>query len=144
MTSRRFAHPSGVGDAAAGADKLPAPEGPARFAEVYMEGGEATPMAQRILELLEEIELDAAVDFAGCDIDRDLARHLVVRHLSQLHEHLCRCVGDAEGREALLLATAARVMLENVVLQARVLAGRGRVAGGELGALLERLGVGGV
>lgn len=108
-----------------------------------MAGGDATPMARQILALLQEIELGAAVDFRHCGIDPALARQLVASHLSQLHAHLVRFQPTAEGREALLLATTARVMLENVVLQARALAGQGRVAGGELGALLERLGVGG-
>ncbi len=83
------------------------------------------------------------MDFRRCGIDPQLARQLVASHLSQLHAHLAHFQPTAEGREALLLATTARLMLENVALQARALADQGRAAGGELGALLERLGVGG-
>lgn len=103
----------------------------------------ATISAQRILELLKEIEAGAPVDFSACAIDAAAARQLVASHLADLHAHLVRFEARAEAREALLLATTARVMLDNIALQVRAVGTSGVVAGGELGALLERLGVSG-
>ncbi|MBL8473520.1 MAG: hypothetical protein KF778_08425 [Rhodocyclaceae bacterium] len=92
-----------------------------------------------ILALLEEIESDDPVDFGALPVDGHSARSLVAAHLAELRATLVSQRLSGEDREAVLLATASRVILENLQLHVRALYERGEQASVEFDALLARL-----
>ncbi|MBL8484743.1 MAG: hypothetical protein JNJ60_21290 [Rhodocyclaceae bacterium] len=96
-----------------------------------------TPLT--ILALLEEIESEDPVDFGALPVDGRSARNLVAVHLAELRAMLVSQQLSSEDREAILLATASRVILENLLLHVRALCERGEQASQEFDALLVRL-----
>jgi hypothetical protein len=97
---------------------------------------------QTIRALLAELELEDPVDFEDLPVDENAARNLVVGHLAELREKLVADEVSGEMREALLLAAASRVILENLLLHVRALLGRAGHSDDEVAALFAKLGVG--
>lgn len=95
-----------------------------------------------ILALLEEIEVEDPLDFGNLPVDERMARSLVVTQLAELRENLIRARVCGEDREALLLATASRVILENLLLHVQARSDGRASAKDECEGLLAKLTIG--
>jgi hypothetical protein len=91
-----------------------------------------------ILELLHELEVGDPLDFGNLSISEEDARNLVAVSLSKLSQDLAQQGLSSESREALALATAARLLLDNLTLHYRLLALQG-AAPTDAKALLEAI-----
>lgn len=76
-----------------------------------------TPHA--LLELLKEIEKEDPIDFTGLPFDSDDLRQLACLNVLELMDHWPKDI-EPESRDAILAATITRLVLENMVLQARI------------------------
>ncbi|OAM52710.1 hypothetical protein A7981_04470 [Methylovorus sp. MM2] len=70
-----------------------------------------------LLELLEEIEKEDPIDFSGLPFDETDLRQLACLNVVELLNSLD---SDAQSRENIMAATVTRLVLENMVLHARV------------------------
>ena len=96
-----------------------------------------------IRALLDDIEVEDPVDFGDLPVDEERARSLVVAHLAEMRERLVKHDLSGEAREAVLLATASRVILENLLLHVRACLEHPDASGeAEFAALISRLGGG--
>ncbi len=95
-----------------------------------------------IRALLDDIEVEDPIDFGDLPVDEERARSLVVTQLAEMRERLVRHDLSGEAREAVLLATASRVILENLLLHVRVCLDHPDSGEDEFAALIARLGGG--
>jgi hypothetical protein len=71
-----------------------------------------------LFELLTEVEKEDPIDFSGLPFDADDLRRLACLNVSELMED---CADAAvEERELVMAATMVRLVLENMVLNARI------------------------
>jgi len=82
-------------------------------------------LAAIVSTLLSDLEAADPVDFGDMPANDDETRRLVVTSLVKFHESLAQQGVPAQSREALALATAARLVLENMVLHYRLLKATG-------------------
>lgn len=73
---------------------------------------------QTLCELLTELEKEDPIDFSGLPFDEDDLRRLACLNVAELMSAWPRDRGDA--REMIMAATIARLVLENMVLNARI------------------------
>jgi hypothetical protein len=97
-------------------------------------------LAAIVSDLLADIEHSDPVDFGDMPADDDTTRRSVVHALVKFSEGLRLQSISAEAREALALATAARLVLDNLALNYRLLKSTGAPAV-SVEQLLARLGV---
>ncbi|MFL9609050.1 hypothetical protein ACKF11_03095 [Methylobacillus sp. Pita2] len=74
---------------------------------------------QTLMQLLQEIESEDPVDFSGLPFDADDLRQLACINVAEIMERF-REDNPAEDREMVMAATVTRLILENMVLQARL------------------------
>jgi len=74
-----------------------------------------TPEA--LLELLREVEMEDPIDFSGLPFDENDLRQLACLNVAEMLNALPQ---DGEERDMVLAATVVRLVLENMVLQARI------------------------
>jgi hypothetical protein len=86
----------------------------------------ATP--DLILSLLHELEQGDPLDFGAMSLSEDAARQVVALSLAGFSERLAAEGIPAELREQLALATAARVVLDNLALHYQLLVATGAPA----------------
>lgn len=70
-----------------------------------------------LLALLHEVEREDPIDFAGLPFDADDLRRLACLNVCEMLEALD---ASPEQRDAVTAATIARLVLENMVLHARI------------------------
>ncbi len=71
-----------------------------------------------LLELLTEIEKEDPIDFSGLPFDANDLRQLACLNVSELMSNWPQQQSD--DREMIMAATIARLVLENMVLNARI------------------------
>lgn len=71
-----------------------------------------------LYELLVEVEKEDPVEFSGLPFDADDLRRLACLNVSEMLQH--RVGEPAEERELIMAATVVRLVLENLVLHARI------------------------
>lgn len=81
-----------------------------------------------ILSLLHELEQGDPLDFGSMSLSEDAARRVVALSLARFSEQLAAEGIPAELREQLALATAARVVLDNLALHYQLLVATGAPA----------------
>ena len=92
---------------------------------------------QQLQELIAEVEQEDPIDFADIPFDEQDLREIVA-------SHLCEMAANMEGfseqdRHLCMLAVAARLVLENLVLHVRLLREHPLPEGHSVRLLLERL-----
>ncbi len=73
---------------------------------------------QVLLELLVEVEKEDPIDFSGLPFDADDLRKLACLNVAEIMDHWTD--QPSEDRELIMAATVARLVLENLVLNARI------------------------
>jgi hypothetical protein len=74
---------------------------------------------ETLFELLREIEQEDPIDFSGLPFEADDLRRLACLNVCELMNTLDSSV-DSQQRTAITAATITRLVLENMVLQARI------------------------
>jgi hypothetical protein len=71
-----------------------------------------------LLELLVEVEKEDPIDFSGLPFDADDLRKLACLNVAEIMHHWTD--QPSEDRELIMAATVVRLVLENLVLNARI------------------------
>lgn len=96
-----------------------------------------TITSSELAALIREIEVEDPIDYGDLPYDEDELRRLVCGHICEIAEQTA-LLGE-EDRRTMLLAVAAKLVLENLVLNVRLMQAQGK-APGEIGeALFRRL-----
>lgn len=74
---------------------------------------------ETLLELLKEVEKEDPIDFTGLPFEENDLRLLACLNVLELMSNWPADT-DAEGRDMIMAATITRLVLENMVLQARI------------------------
>ena len=72
-----------------------------------------------LFELLKEIEKEDPIDFTGLPFKPDDLRQLACLNVLELMKHWPKEI-EPEARDTIMAATITRLVLENMVLQARI------------------------
>ena len=96
-----------------------------------------TITAQQLAALIQEVEREDPIDFADLPFDEAALRALVADHLCEMAAAM-ECFSD-EDRNLALLAVAAKLVLENLVLHVQLLRRHGVPISDSANALLQRL-----
>lgn len=96
-----------------------------------------TITAQQLAALIQEVEREDPIDFADLPFDEAALRALVADHLCEMAAAM-ECFSD-EDRNLALLAVAAKLVLENLVLHVQLLRQHGVPMSDSASALLQRL-----
>lgn len=75
--------------------------------------------AEQVLALLQEIELEDPIDFSGLPFDEQDLRQLACLNVTEIINSLAQETSQND-QEVLMAATVARLVLENMVLHARL------------------------
>lgn len=94
-----------------------------------------TPEALQIL--MKEVESEDPIDFGDLPFQEDQLREIVANHLCEMAERLDNF--SVEDRQVTLLAVAAKLVLENLVLHVQLLRQYGIPLSEEVNALLKNL-----
>jgi len=92
---------------------------------------------QELEQLMQEVELEDPIDFADLPFDEHDLRGIVASHLCEMADTLESF--SQEDRQLTLLAVAAKLVLENLVLHVQLLRRHGLPLNGQAEALLARL-----
>jgi hypothetical protein len=93
--------------------------------------------SEELAALIREIEIEDPIDYANLPYDEDDLRLLVCNHIRQVADQ-AEQLGE-ESRLTVLLAVAAKLVLENLVLNVRLLQAQGASLDESGQALLRRL-----
>lgn len=74
---------------------------------------------ETLLELLKEVEKEDPIDFSGLPFDENDLRQLACMNVAELLDAWPQSP-DGHARDMIMAATIARLVLENMVLQARI------------------------
>jgi hypothetical protein len=92
---------------------------------------------EQLAILMQEVELADPIDFADLPFDEPALRALIANHLCEMAGAMDNF--SAEERNLALLAVAAKLVLENLVLHVQLLRQHGLAMGDDIKALLGRL-----
>ena len=92
---------------------------------------------QQLVALMAEVEQEDPIDFADLPFPEDELRALVANHLCEMAASMDNF--STEDRLTTLLAVAAKLVLENLVLHVQLLRRHGLPVGDNVEALLTRL-----
>jgi hypothetical protein len=92
---------------------------------------------EQLAALMREVELEDPIDFADLPFKEDDLRQLVANHLCEMAAAMENF--STEDRLMTLLAVAAKLVLENLVLHVQLLRRHGLPVGDNVEALLSRL-----
>ena len=92
---------------------------------------------QELELLMQEVEKEDPIDFADLPFDEDDLRGLISNHLCEMADAM-ESFSD-EDKQLTLLAVAAKLVLENLVLHVQLLRRHGLPVGDGVEALLQRL-----
>ena len=87
--------------------------------------------------LMKEVESEDPVDFADLPFEEDALRAIIADHLCEIAERLENF--SVEDRQVTLMAVAAKLVLENLVLHVQLLRQHGIPLSREVDALLGKL-----
>lgn len=93
--------------------------------------------SEELAALIREIEIEDPIDYANLPYDEDDLRLLVCNHIREVADQ-AEQLGE-ENRMTVLLAVAAKLVLENLVLNVRLLQAQGASLDESGQALLRRL-----
>lgn len=96
---------------------------------------------EQLAALMHEVELEDPIDFADLPFPEQALRELVANHLCEMAASMESF--STEDRLLTLLAVAAKLVLENLVLHVQLLRRHGLPVGDDVEALLARLRKGG-
>lgn len=91
----------------------------------------------QLAALVHEVEQDDPIDFADLPFDQADLRELVANHLCEMVAGMDQF--SNEDRQLTLLAVAAKLVLENLVLHLQLLRCQGAPIGEDAASLLDRL-----
>ncbi len=94
--------------------------------------------AEELAALIREIESEDPIDYGDLPYDEDDLRLLVCNHIREIADQAGQ-LGE-ENRMTVLLAVAAKLVLENLVLNVRLMRAQGASLEESGAALLRRLG----
>ena len=94
--------------------------------------------AAELCELIREIETEDPIDFADLPFDDQALRQQVASDLCAMNHQMQNL--SAEDREITLMAVAARLVLENLILHVQLLRQHHLASDAEIQALLRNLG----
>ena len=77
-----------------------------------------------LADLIREIEVEDPIDFGDLPCDEDELRLLVCAHICEIAEQSAQ-LGE-ENRQTMLLAVAAKLVLENLVLNVKLMQAQGK------------------
>lgn len=92
---------------------------------------------EQLAALMREVELEDPIDFADLPFPEQALRELVANHLCEMAASMESF--STEDRLLTLLAVAAKLVLENLVLHVQLLRRHGLPVGDDVEALLARL-----
>lgn len=92
---------------------------------------------QKLIMLIQEVEMEDPIDFADLPFEEAALRALVADHLCEMAAAMDNF--SEEDRHLALLAVAAKLVLENLVLHVQLLRQHGVPMGDNVDALLQRL-----
>jgi len=92
---------------------------------------------EQLATLMQEVEQEDPIDFADLPFPEDDLRQLVAEHLCEMAASMESF--NTEDRLMTLLAVAAKLVLENLVLHVQLLRRHGLPVGDNVEALLSRL-----
>jgi hypothetical protein len=92
---------------------------------------------QELELLMHEVEQEDPIDFADLPFDEQALRELVANHLCEMADAMEKF--SEEDRRLTLLAVAAKLVLENLVLHVQLLRRHGLPLSEQTAALLSRL-----
>jgi predicted Mrr-cat superfamily restriction endonuclease len=92
---------------------------------------------EQLATLMQEVELADPIDFADLPFDEPELRGLIANHLCEMAQAMDNF--SAEDRNLALLAVAAKLVLENLVLHVQLLRQHGLPMSEDIEALLGRL-----
>ncbi len=92
---------------------------------------------EQLAILMQEVELADPIDFADLPFDEPALRALIANHLCEMAGAMDNF--SDEDRNLALLAVAAKLVLENLVLHVQLLRQHGLPIGDDIEALLGRL-----
>ena len=92
---------------------------------------------QKLIALIQEVEQEDPIDFADLPFEEAALRALVADHLCEMAAAMDNF--SEEDRHLALLAVAAKLVLENLVLHMQLLRQHGGPLSDSAGALLQRL-----
>ncbi len=92
---------------------------------------------EQLAILMQEVELADPIDFADLPFDEPELRGLIANHLCEMAAAMDNF--SEEDRNLALLAVAAKLVLENLVLHVQLLRQHGLPMGDDIEALLGRL-----
>ncbi len=92
---------------------------------------------QQLEQLMQEVEQEDPIDFADLPFDEHDLRGVVASHLCEMADAMEAF--SQEDRQLTLLAVAAKLVLENLVLHVQLLRRHGLPLGEQTEALLARL-----
>lgn len=94
--------------------------------------------AEALATLIREIEVEDPIDYGDLPYDEDDLRLLVCNHIREIAKQAAQ-LGE-ENRMTVLLAVAAKLVLENLVLNVKLMQAQGASLEESSAALLRRLG----
>jgi len=92
---------------------------------------------EQLAVLMQEVELSDPIDFADLPFDEQELRSLIANHLCEMADAMETFT--PEDRNLTLLAVAAKLVLENLVLHVQLLRRHGLPVSDSVAALLQRL-----
>lgn len=92
---------------------------------------------EQLALLMQEVEAADPIDFADLPFDEQELRGLIANHLCEMTDAMAGFT--PEDRNLALLAVAAKLVLENLVLHVQLLRRHGLPVGDSVEALLQRL-----
>lgn len=96
-----------------------------------------TISVDELAALIREIEVEDPIDYGDLPYAEDDLRRLVCQQIHEISDQAAT-LGE-ENRTTVLLAVAAKLVLENLVLHVRLLQGQGETLDADAAALLRRL-----
>lgn len=94
--------------------------------------------SQELAALIREIEAEDPIDYGDLPYDEDDLRLLVCNHIREIADQAAQLGED--NRMTVLLAVAAKLVLENLVLNVKLMQAQGASLEESSAALLRRLG----
>lgn len=91
-----------------------------------------------LIALMKEVEREDAIDFADLPFDEEALRQIVLTSLLEREAEFAAAEPDLQSRLLVYMVSTAKLVLENMVLHARLLRSQGQPV--DVAALLSKFG----